>query len=69
MQMADNVFDHHHRAVDNHAEVQSPQRKQIRGDVPQVQADGSKKQRKGYRQRHDDCASDIAQEDEKDNHH
>ena len=37
--MADHVFDHHHRAVDHHAEVQRAQREQVGGNVAQVEAD------------------------------
>src|SRR5580658_3723218 len=67
--MADDVFNHHHRAVDDHAEIQSAQRKEIRRNVPQVQTNGGKEQRKGYGQRDNDCRARIAEKQEKNNYH
>src|SRR5580698_716537 len=66
--MADDVFDHHHRAVNDHAEIQSAQGKEIRRNVPQVQANGGKEQRKRYGQRDDDRRTRIAEEQEKNNY-
>ena len=43
-EMADHVFDHHHGAIDHHAEVQRSQRQQIGGNVDQVEANGGKQQ-------------------------
>ena len=50
VQMAHDVFHHHDRAVYNHAKIQGAQTEQIGGNMPQVQADGRKKQREGNRQ-------------------
>jgi hypothetical protein len=59
--MADHVLDHHHRAVDQHAEVQRAQRKQVGGNVAQVEADGGEHQREGNGERNNDGAAHIAQ--------
>ena len=68
VQVADDVFDHHHRAIHHHAEIQRAQREQVRGNVPQVETNRGKKQRERNRQRDDERAADIAQENEKDDH-
>ena len=63
-EMADDVLDHHHRAVDHHAEIQRAQRKQVGGNVDQVKADGGEQQRKGNGERDNNGAAHIAQEEE-----
>jgi hypothetical protein len=63
-EMADDVFDHDHRAIDHHAEVQRAERKQVGGNVAQVEADGGEHQREGNGERNDDGAAHIAQETE-----
>ena len=50
------------RAVDDHAEVQCTERKQIGRNMAQVKADGGEKQRKGDGERDDDGAAHVAQE-------
>jgi len=60
--MADDVFNHHHRAIHHHAEVQRAQRKQVGGNVAQVKADGSEQKRKGNGESNNDGAAHIAQE-------
>src|ERR1019366_5603720 len=42
LDVAKNVLDHHDSAVDDHAEIESAQRQQVRGNVVQVQQDGGK---------------------------
>ena len=59
--MTDHVLDHHHRAVHNHAEIERAKRKQVRGNVHQVEADGRKQQREGNGERDDDGAAHVAQ--------
>ena len=66
--MAHDVFHHDDRAVHHHAEIQRAQRQQIRGNVTQVEADGSKQQRKRNRQRDDERAAHIAQKQEQNDH-
>src|ERR1700722_3782377 len=67
--MTDDVFDHHYRAVNNHAEVQGAQGKQIGRNMAQIQTDGGKKQCKWNRQSNDDGGTRIAEKQEKNNHH
>ena len=62
-EMADDVFDHDHGAIDHHAEVQRAQRKQVGGNVAEVEADGGEQQRKGNGERDDDGAAHIAEEE------
>ena len=63
-QVAHDVFNHHHRAIDDHAKVQRPQRKQVCRDMAQIQTDGGKEQSERNRERHDEGAANIAQEHE-----
>ena len=65
-EMADDVFDHDHGTVDDHAEVQRAERKQVGGNVAQIEADGREQQREGNGERNDDRAAHIAEEEEKD---
>src|SRR5208283_3470796 len=65
--MAYDVFHHDHRAIHDHPEIECAQRKQVCRNVPQIQADGGKQQREGNCQRNDNCATNIAQQNEKDN--
>src|SRR5271165_6383465 len=39
--VTEDVFDHYNRTVNDHAEVERTQRKQVGGDLPQVEQDGS----------------------------
>src|SRR5450631_2587612 len=64
--MAKNVFDHHDGAIDEHAEVQRPEREEVGGDVAEVKANGRKEQRERHRQRNDDGATNIAEKQEED---
>src|SRR5208283_740494 len=65
--MAYDVFHHDHRAIHDHPEIECAQRKQVCRNVLQVQADGGEQQREGNRQRNDNCATNIAQQNEKHN--
>src|SRR5271165_171840 len=65
--MAHDVLDHHHSAIHDHTKIECAQRKQVCRNMPQIQADGGKQQREGNRQRNDNCATNIAQQNEKDN--
>src|SRR5215469_704157 len=51
--MADDVFHHDHRAIDDHAEVQRSKRKQVRRNMPQIKANSGKEQRKWNRERNE----------------
>ena len=64
--MANDVFDHDHRAIDDHAEVERAEREQVGGDVAQVEADGGEQQREGNGERDDDGAAHIAEEEKED---
>ena len=66
--MADDVFDHDHGTVDDHAEVQRAERKQVGGNVAQVEADGREEQREGDGESNDDCTTHVAEEEEKDDY-
>ena len=62
-EVADHIFDHHHRAIHHHAEVQRAQRKQVGGNMTQVETDGGEQQRKGNGEGNDDCAAHVAQKE------
>ena len=62
--VAKNVFDHHDRAVDDHAEVKRAEREQVRGNVTKVEQDGREQQRERNGDGDDQRAADVAQEQE-----
>ena len=70
--MAHDVFDHHHRAIHDHAKIQRAERQKVRGNVLQVQANRRKQQRKRNCRRDNERATDIAkkqkQNDRNQNH-
>ena len=68
-QMADDVLDHHHRAVHHHAEIQRAQRKQIGGNLLQVEANRGEQERKRNRQRDDERAAHVAEKQEENDDH
>ena len=61
--MADHVLDHDDGAVDDHAEVERAEGKQVGRNVAEVEADGGKQQREGNGERDDDGAAHIAEEE------
>ena len=63
-EMADDVFHHDDRAFDDHAEVESTEAEEIRGNVAEVEADGGKEQSKGNGDRDDQGSAEIAEEQE-----
>ena len=65
-EMANDVFDHHDGAVDDHAEVERAKGEQVGGDVAEVETDGGEQQREGNGEGDDDGAADIAEEEEED---
>ncbi len=65
-EVADDVFDHDDRAVDDHAEVECAEREQVGGDVRLVEADGGEDQRERNGEGDDDGAAGIAEEQEQD---
>src|SRR5208282_5556700 len=67
--MPNDVFHHHHSPVYDHAEIQGAQGEQVRGNVPQVQADGGEEQGEWDRQGDNDCSANVAQKDEQDDHY
>ena len=65
-QMSHAVLDHHHRAIDDHAEVDGPQAQQAGRDAePQHPGEG-KQHRQRDRQGDDQPCAEIAEEDEQD---
>src|SRR4029077_8294227 len=71
-EFAVDVFDHDDGAVDDDAEIDGADGKEIRGFAGQVKEDESKKQREGNRQRGDDGGAETHQEknqDDEDEHH
>ena len=62
--VAKDVFDHHHRSVDDHAEVESAQRQQVRGNLAQVEQDGGEEQREGNGDGDDERAAHVAEKEE-----
>ena len=63
------VFHHHHRAVDENAEVDRADRQQVRGDVLEVEADERKQQRERNRRGDDQSRADVEQEEHEHDHH
>ncbi len=66
-QMAHDVFDHDHRAIDHHAEIERAQRQQVGRNMVQVEADRGEQQRERNGERHDERAAKVAEE-QKQNH-
>ena len=56
-------FPQSHRAVHHHSEIERAQRKQIGGNIAQIQADGSKQQREGDGQDDDKRRPEIAEKE------
>ena len=65
-QQPHDVLDHHHRAFDDHAEIERAEREQVRRNVAQVQADGGEQQGERNGERDDQRAAHIAEKDEQD---
>ena len=68
-EVTEDVFHHDHRAVDDHAEIERSQRKQVRRDVTKIEKNRGEQQREGNRQRHDEGAAEVAEEQEENHHH
>ena len=68
-QFAVNVFDHYHRAVDDDAEVDGADRKQIRRYVMRVKHDEGKQQRQWNGQRDNDGRAKADQEKDQNDQH
>ena len=64
--VADDVFNHDDRAIDDHAEVERAERKQIGGNAFQVETDGGKQQRKRDGRGDNEGAADVAQKQKQD---
>jgi len=65
-EMADDVFDHDHRALDDHAEVERSQREQIGGNVVEVEADGGEEKRERDGDGDDERAAGVPEEEKQD---
>src|ERR1035441_9688760 len=63
--MTDDIFDHHHRAIHQHSKVQRAQRKQVGGNVADVEANGGEHQCKRNGECDDNRAAYIAEEEKK----
>ena len=68
-QVANDVFDHDHRAVHHHSEIQRAQRKKVRGNLAQIEPDGSEEQGERNRERDDEGGANIAEKEEEDDRH
>src|SRR5258708_1514447 len=68
-EVADDVFHHDHRAIDNHAEIQSAKRQEICRNALKPQTCGRKQQRKRNRQRDDQRTSGVAKKQKQNDHH
>ncbi len=68
-QVAQDVFDHHHAAIHHHAEIERAQRKQVGGDMAQVEQDGGEEQRKRNGQGDNKRAANVAQEQKQNDDH
>ncbi len=66
---AQDVLHHDHAAIDDHAEIERPQREQIRGYVAQVQQNRGKEQRERNGQGHNQGGTDVSQKEEQDQDH
>jgi len=69
IEMANDVLDHHHGSVHDHAKVQGAQRKKVGRNVPKIQQNGSKQQRKRNSKRDNQSATRAPEEKEKNNDH
>jgi hypothetical protein len=58
------VLDHHHRSVDDNAEIDGSNGEEIRRDIMCVQHDEGKQQRQRDRQGHDDCRAEADQKED-----
>ena len=64
--MADDVFDHDDGAFDDHSEIQSSKRKQIGGNMAQVETNRSEEEGKGDGGGNNEGAADVAEKQEED---
>ena len=62
--VAEDVFDHHDRSVDDHAEVERAEREQVGGNVAQVEKDRGEEQREGNGDGDDQRAAHVAEKEE-----
>ena len=61
--VAKDILDHHDRAVDDHAKVECSERKQVCGDMAEIEKDSGEEQRKGDRYGDDQRAAHVAEEE------
>ena len=67
--MPHDVFDHHHRAVHDHSEIQRPKREQIGRNPSQLEARRRKQERKRDGQRDNDRTAYVAEKKEENDNH
>ena len=67
--MAQDVFDHYHRSVDDHAEVERAQRKQIGGNVTQVEQNRGEQKGEGNGDGDDQRAAYVAEKQKQNQRH
>ena len=63
------VLDHHHRSIDDHAEIQRTERQQIRRNVPQVEKNCGEQEREGNRDGDNQRASHVPEEQKQNKRH
>ena len=66
IQMANDVLNHHHRTIHDHPKIQRAERKQVRGNIFQIETRCREQQRKRDGKRDNDRAANIAQKQEQD---
>ena len=59
--VADGIFDHHHRPIDDHPEVNRSEAHQVGGDAGDLHGDQSRHRRKRDGRRHNQPRPDVAQ--------
>ena len=65
-QMPKDIFHHDYGAIDDHAEVQSAQGEQVRGNLVEIQANRREQKRKWNRQSHNEGGARVTQEKKED---
>src|SRR5208283_547023 len=68
-QMANDVFDHDHRAVHDHSEIQRAEREKVGWNLAQVEPYGRKEQGERNGERDDEGRPSVAEKEEEDDRH
>ena len=63
-QVTNDVFNHHHGTINDHAEIERTQAEQVRRNMSQIETNGCKQQRERDGEGDDQRAAEIAEEQE-----